>query len=179
MESALYQHQQNFVAIYNILKEKKTALLKMVKVLLIFYGEKSPQQISWMKLNWVECVLIPAAPGRVCGAPGQRCRWPDPQGSAGHLVCLSSGPPAAGWADPPSRRLSAALPASPGTARWCARSLRLTDHSCVIHTQTCVHTQAYMSRHTFSITIGLLFNVQWKCNVSLHMLYRSSCIMQN
>lgn len=43
VESALYQNQQNFVAIYNILK---TALLKVVKVLLIFYGEKSPQQIS-------------------------------------------------------------------------------------------------------------------------------------
>lgn len=128
---------------------------------------------------WVECLLIPAAPGRVCGAPGQRCQWPDPRGSAGHLVCLSSGPPAAGWADPPSRRLSAALPASPGTSRWCARSRRLKDHSWVIHTQTCLQTQAYMSRHTFSITIGLLFNVQWKCNVWQHMFYRSSCIMQN
>lgn len=150
----------------------------MVKVLLIFYGEKSPQQISWMKLNsWVECVVIPAAPGTVCGAPGQRCRWPDHRGSAGHLVYLSSGPPAAGWADPPSRRLPAALPACPGTARWCARSLRLTDHSWVIHTQN-LHANTGIYEPTY-FTIGLLFNVQSKCNVWLHMFYRRSCIMQN
>ncbi len=49
VESTLYQNQQNLAAIYNILK--KPASLKVVKVLVIFYGERSPQQISRMKFN--------------------------------------------------------------------------------------------------------------------------------
>lgn len=71
---------------------------------------------------------VPAALGRAYGALRLQ---PPLLGHQGCSVCrwasLCAGPPAAGWAAPPSARRTAARPAFPGTGCWPAQSLLLDD----------------------------------------------------